>query len=119
MSKDLENGNGDAGPESPMLPIVPEELAIDPLLLAVLSTAAFLDFADDDRLDPDSATEVLEAIGGYVQRLPDERLDEIEEQLERLAEHGEKSGWHPDHVDFVRDFLFSCGVDDDGEAEDD
>ena len=45
-----------------MLPVVADEFEVDPLLLALLQCAAFLDFADDDTVDPDSATEVLDQL---------------------------------------------------------
>lgn len=105
--------------EGPMMPDVPEDLDIDPLLVALLQCAAFLDFADDQIVHPDAAGEVLENVGLYVQRLPAERLDDIGDQLEILAEHGAAAGWSEDMVEFVREFLYNCGIGDDEDDESD
>ncbi len=104
--------------EGAMIPVVPEDLDVDPLLVALLHCAAFLDFADDRLVHPDAAGEVLEHVGLYVQRLPAERLEDIGDQLEILAEHGAGAGWSEDMIEFVREFLYNCGIGDEDEDED-
>jgi hypothetical protein len=99
-----------------MMPSVPAELGIDPLLLALLHTTAFLDFSDDDAVEPEAANEALERVEQYVQRLPDERLASLQADLEKLEEHATQVGWPEDMIDFVRDFLYNCGI---GDEEDD
>ena len=96
-----------------VMPVVSDELDIDPLLVALLHCAAFLDFADDDVVDPDAATEVLDHVALYVRRLPAERLAEIQAQLERLEEPSARAGWPQEMVEFVGDFLDNCSSDDD------
>lgn len=105
--------------DSFMMPVVPENLRIDPLLAALLHCAAFLDFSDDDAVDPQAAGDVLEHVGMYVQRLPAERFDEIQEQLDRLEDHAQNAGWPEDMIEFVRDFLYNCGIGDEEEETDD
>jgi hypothetical protein len=100
------------------VPVVPEELDIDPFLLALLHCTAFLDFADEDTVDPAAASDVLEHVGLYIQRLPPDQLGEIQEQLDALEDHGRSAGWPVDIVEFVRDFLYNCGIGDDEEDED-
>jgi hypothetical protein len=102
-----------------LMPVVPDELGIDPMLLALLHAAAFLDLAGDDSVDEEDAGDVLEHIGLYVQRLPPERLDDITAQLERLERHGKQNGWPGALTEFVADFLYNCGSGDDEEDEDD
>jgi hypothetical protein len=99
-----------------MLPVVTDELAVDPLLLALLQCAAFLDFADDETVEPNSATEVLDHVAYYVRRIPAERLGQLQSQLRRVEEHGAAEGWPPELVEFVGDFLDNCTADDDDEA---
>jgi hypothetical protein len=96
----------------PLLPPIPEELGIDPLLLALLHTAAFLDLSDDESVDPELAGDVLEHVGMYAQRLPPERVQELEQQLEKLQAHAEQSGWPPELSEFVGQFLYNCGIGD-------
>jgi hypothetical protein len=104
-----------------LLPVVSKELDVDPLLLALLSCAAFLDLSTEEAVDPEDAVDVLELVGTYVQRLPEERIEELKEQLADLHEWAKQQGWSHDKVEFVRDFLFNCGVgaEDDDEDEDD
>jgi hypothetical protein len=103
-----------------MLPVLPPELAIDPLLAALLHLAAFLDLSDDASVDPDAAGEALEHVGLYVQRLDEATLDRLESELRRLAEHAQVAGWSEEQREFVEDFLYSCGIgqdEDEGEEE--
>ena len=108
------------GVDGLMMPSVPEALGIDPLLLALLHTTAFLDFSDDDTVEPEAANEALERVEQYVQRLPEERVSALQADLEKLEEHGTQAGWPEDMIDFVRDFLYNCGIgdEDDGDADD-
>ena len=101
-----------------MLPVVPEELGIDPLLLALLHLAAFLDLSDDSSPDADAAGEALEHVGLYVQRLDEPLLDRLEEQLGRLYEHARAAEWPEEQREFVADFLYSCGIGQDEEDDD-
>jgi hypothetical protein len=107
-----------AGEVSPaLLPAVPEELGVDPLLLALLRCASFLDLSGDEVVNADVAGEVLEHVGMYIQRLPDERLDEIHAQLEALEAHAQKEAWSSDVVEFIQDFLYNCGLGEDDDSD--
>ncbi|MEB2310847.1 MAG: hypothetical protein OZ921_22050 [Sorangiineae bacterium] len=117
MASEEEHEAENEAVEDPMMPEVPEDVDVDPMLLALLHTAAFLDFSDDTLVHPDAAGDVLEHVGLYVQRLPPERLDDLGDQLEILAEHGAGAGWPPAMLEFVRDFLFNCGLDGDEDEE--
>ena len=101
--------------EGPILPLIPAELGIDPLLLALLHCAAFLDLASEEEVDSEAAGDVLENLELYITRLTADRLSEIQRQLEKLEEWAEEAGWNEELVDFVADFLYSCGIGDDDE----
>ena len=102
-----------------LLPVIPEKLRIHPLTAALLTTAAFLDLADDDTLPPAVAQPVLERVGLYVQRLSDEAVDRLASDLERLAKYARQAGWPEPAREFVEQFLSYCGfaIEDDGEDE--
>jgi hypothetical protein len=100
-------------PSTDMMPAVPEPLGLDPLLLALLRCASFLDLTGEESINPELAGEVLEHVGMYIQRLPDERLDEIQAELETLEAHATEQGWSSDLVEFIRDFLYNCGLGED------
>lgn len=110
-----ERNGGAEGIEGMVMPTVPESLGVDPVLLALLHLTSLLDFADDDELEPDAANAALEQIELYLQRLPSERLESIQADLDRIEEYGAEQGWPEELTDFVRDFLFNCGL---GEDED-
>jgi hypothetical protein len=97
-------------------PIELDQLEVDPLVVALLNSAAYLDLSEDDSVEPDDAAAVLETMAGYVRLLDDERLDAMQEQLDEIADWGESKSWEPAAVEFVRDFLVNCGaVEDDDE----
>jgi hypothetical protein len=114
---DKREEKAESGLEDPIMPAVPPELGIDPILLALIHCAAFLDLASEDLVDPDSAGDVLENLELYIKRLEPARLSEIQAQLEKLEEWAEQSGWPEELVDFVADFLYSCGVGEEDEPE--
>jgi hypothetical protein len=110
---DEQEDPSDGADISPMLPLIPTELGVDPLLAALLQCAAFLDLSADDLVDGESATEVLEHVGLYIQRLGSEELAQVADQLAELKEHGQKVGWSAPAIEFIDDFLYSCGIGED------
>lgn len=98
-----------AAPESAELPLVPEDAGVHPMLLAVLHSAMFLDLSEEPTVESNAARAVLERIGLYVQRLSDEEVEELAESLSALAERGEREGWPPPAIEFVRSFVENCG----------
>lgn len=114
---DEASGDAENGEIDPVLPVVPEALGIDPLLLALLHLSAFLDLSDDETIDPDAATQALEYVGLYVQRLSDDRLRSISADIAKLGAHGKTSGWSEEQLQFMRDFLFNCGLGESGQRE--
>ena len=113
MSEDSEHEVNEAVSSGAMMPVIPEELGIDPLLSALLHCAAFLDLSEDGEVDDAASTAVLEHVGLYVQRLSPEELDDLADQLAELREHAHKVGWAPPLIEFVEDFLYSCGIGED------
>jgi len=90
---------------------------VSPLLLALLHTSAFLDLCDDDIVDPKLAGSVLERVGLYVQRLDDDTVDALAEELERLSAHAQQASWPEPAREFIAAFLANCGFRPDDEDE--
>jgi hypothetical protein len=101
------------------LPLVPASLEVDPLLLALLHVAAFLDVSEDDSVHPVAAGIALERVGAYVQRLDDDTIDALAEDLDTLIEHAEAANWPTAALEFLASFLENCGfaAETDGEAD--
>lgn len=93
-----------------VLPLIPAELGIDPLLLAVLHAVVFFDGSEDDMIDPDAAVEALEYLATYLQRLNGPRLKKVQEDLIVLAGYAKEQGWGKDQVKFFEDFLTEFGT---------
>ncbi len=94
-----------------VFPLIPAELGIDPLLLAVVHVVVFLNGSDDGVVDPVGAEETLQYIATYLQRLNGARLTRIREDLETLAGYAKQQGWPKQEIRFVKEFLESFGVD--------
>jgi hypothetical protein len=95
--------------ESAHLPLVPDDAEIDPILLALLHAAMFLDLSEEPAVESGAARSVLERIGLYVQRLSDDEVEELAVSLERLAARAERDGFPPAAVHFIASFLENCG----------
>ena len=94
-----------------VMPLIPEELHIDPLFAGLLHCMAFLELSGDNDVDPDWAIEAMEHVSVYLQRLPHERQLDIASQLDRLAGWATASG-QPKFASYSREFLLSVNVGD-------
>ncbi len=99
-----------------VFPLIPAELGVDPLLLAVLHAAVFLSGSDDAVVHPDAADEAMEYLATYLQRLDGERLRKVREDLACLGAYGRREGWPRQLTLFLKTFLADFGVGDGGEA---
>jgi hypothetical protein len=104
----------DAEPEVPegaaVLPEIPAELGVDPLLLAVLHAVVFLDGSAEEVVEGAAADEALDRLATYLQRLDGPRLQRAREDLETLAGYARSQKWPKQQVRFFKDFLAEYGV---------
>ncbi len=99
-----------------VFPLIPPELGVNPLLLAVLHATVFIDGSADDVVHPDAASEALEYIAGYLQRLDGTQLQRIREDMECLVGYARAQKWPKQQVRFLQDFLTDFGVGGEGKA---
>src|SRR5262249_16204853 len=92
-----------------VFPLIPAELNVHPLLLAVLHAVVFLG-SDDEVVDPDAASEALEYLATYLQRLEGPDLQRIREDIEALAAFARQQKWPKQQVHFLKAFLADFGV---------
>lgn len=76
----------------------------------------FLEFSDDDTVDPDWAIEAMQSVGAYLQQLTPQQITEIENQLSTIVTYAKKKKMPNDFIEFVDAFLENAGV---GERDDD
>jgi len=93
-----------------VFPLIPAELGVHPLLLAVLHAVVFLDGSDDDIVQPAAAAEALEYVAGYLQRLDGDELRRTREDLTSLVALARSEKWPRPMVRFLTDFLKSYGI---------
>ena len=110
----------DAEPQVPegaaIFPLIPAELGIHPLLLVVLHAVVFLDGSEDDVVDADAASETLEYVATYLQRLTGSERARVREDMECLAAYGRAQQWSKQQIRFLKEFLSIYGVADEGAA---
>ena|SRR5579883_2077805 len=97
-----------------IFPLVPAELGVHPLLLAVLHTVVFLEGSEPNVVQPDAADEALEYLATYLQRLEGDALRRAREDLLTLAGYARQQGWPKQHVRFLKEFLEHYGVEEEG-----
>jgi len=90
---------------SAVFPVVPPELGVDPLLLAVLHATVFLSGSDDEVVHPVAAEEVLDQIGQCLGRLDGERRARVQEDLRTLAAYARQEEWPRELTALFRSFL--------------
>ncbi len=105
-----ERDEDDVPEGAALMPEIPAELNVHPLLLAVLHATIFLDGSEDDVVDPDAAGEALEYVATYLQRLQGAELRRVKEDMQVLAAYAKDQDWPKPHVRFFKEFLSSYGV---------
>ncbi len=101
---------GEVPDDAAVMPEIPAELNVHPLLLAVLHTTIFLDGSGDEVVDPDAAAEALEYLATYLQRLRGAELRRVKEDMQVLAAYARDQDWPKPHIRFFKEFLTSFGV---------
>ncbi len=104
----------DVGDEVPagaaVFPLIPAELGVHPLLLAVLHAVVFLEGSGSDVLNSAAAQEQLELIASCMQRLNGDELRRVREDLATLAGYGKSERWPKVSLQFIKAFLDEFGV---------
>src|SRR4051795_12616602 len=74
-------------------PLIPPELGVHPLLLAVLHAYVFLDGSSEDVVHDAAADEALHYLATYLQRLEGPELRRIKEDMECLTTFARQEKW--------------------------
>ncbi len=105
-----EPETNDAPDGAAVFPMIPEELGVHPLLLAVLHAYVFLEGSDDAVLNGRVAEEAMEYLATYLQRLTGNELRRVKEDLVTLAGFAKSEKWPKQQVRFLQEFLSEVGV---------
>jgi hypothetical protein len=93
-----------------VFPLIPPELGVHPLLLAVLHAYVFLEGSDETVLNGAVAEEAMHYLVTYLQRLTGNELRRVQEDLATLAGFAKSEKWPKQQVRFLQDFLAENGV---------
>ncbi len=99
-----------------VFPLIPPELAVNPLLLAVLHATVFLTGSDESVVQPEAAEEAVEYLAGYLQRLRGPHLQSVQEDLNCLVAYARQQQWPTQLVRLLKTFLKDYGVQTGGPA---
>jgi hypothetical protein len=93
-----------------VFPLIPPELGVHPLLLAVLHAYVFLEGSDAAVVNGVVASEAMEYLATYIQRLSGPELRRVHEDLDTLVGFARHEKWPKQQVRFLQDFLKDNGV---------
>lgn len=105
-----EAGASEVPEGAAVFPLIPEELGVHPLLLAVLHSTVFLAGSDDEVVHPAAAEEALQYLAGYLQRLDGANLRRVREDMACLIAFARQEKWPKQLVRLMRDFLKDYGI---------
>jgi len=110
MNDDTEQDGSDSPEGAAVFPLIPEELGINPMLMAMLHAYVFLEGSDEEIVHPDGAIEAMEYMATYLQRLTGKDLQRAREDMETLVGYAKEEDWPKEHTQFLKSFLQENGV---------
>jgi hypothetical protein len=105
-----EPREGEVPEGAAVFPLIPAELGVNPLLLAVLHATVFLAGSEDEVVDPEAAQEALEYMAGYLQRLGGDALARTREDMACLIGYARQEKWPKQLIQSLKSFLDDFGV---------
>ena len=105
MADDVEVPEGAA-----VFPLIPPELGVNPLLLALLHATVFLAGSEADVVNPSAADEAIERLAAYVQRLTPAQLRSVIEDMECVIRYARQEKWAKQLVRSLQSFLVDFGI---------
>jgi hypothetical protein len=93
-----------------VFPLIPAELGVDPLLLAVIHATVFLSGSDEAVVNAAAAEEALHYLATYLQRLRGAGLARVREDLAALTTFARQEKWPRGLTRAVQRFLDEYGV---------
>jgi hypothetical protein len=93
-----------------VFPLIPPELGIHPLLLAVLHAAVFFDGSAEEVVNDAAADEALNYFASYLQRLQGRELRRTKEDMACLEAYARQEKWPQEELQFLQNFLEDFGV---------
>jgi len=93
-----------------VFPLIPDDLQVQPLLLALLHAFVFINGSTDEIIDPEAAEEAMEYLVTYLQRLHGPALRRVQEDMACLLDYAKQQGWPKQQQTFLKSFLADYGI---------
>jgi hypothetical protein len=93
-----------------LFPLIPPELGVNPLLLAVLHATVFLAGSDSEIVQAAAADEAVQYMAGYLARLQGPALRQVREDMEVLVRYARQQQWPKQVVRALKTFLDDYGI---------
>jgi hypothetical protein len=105
----------DAGPSevpegAAVFPLIPAELGVDPLLLAVVHASVFISGSDESVVNAAAAEEAMQYLATYLQRLKGPALAKVREDMAAVVGFARQEKWPKGLVRALESFLDDYGV---------
>jgi hypothetical protein len=105
-----DDGSGDGAEGAAVFPLIPSDLQVNPLLVALLHAMVFIDGSTDEVIDSEAADEAMQYLVTYLQRLRGPALARVEEDIECLLDFAKQQGWPKQQQTFLKAFLADYGI---------
>jgi hypothetical protein len=105
-----DNGSTDGAEGAAVFPLIPPDLQVNPLLLALLHAMVFIDGSTDDVIDADAADEAMQYLVTYLLRLKGPALAKMREDMQCLLDYAKQQGWPKQQQTFLKSFLADYGI---------
>ncbi|TMQ35489.1 MAG: hypothetical protein E6K70_01920 [Planctomycetota bacterium] len=99
-----------------VFPLIPAELGVNPLLLAVVHATVFLAGSDQEIVQSAAADETVERLAEYLRRLTPAQIKAVREDMTCLVGYARQQKWPKQVVRSLQSFLADYGIDEEGEA---
>jgi hypothetical protein len=93
-----------------VMPVIPDELHVDPRTLALLHCISFLELSGHDTVDPDWAVEAMEHVAHYLQRLDQDGLTRMKNDMKNIASWAESKQMPRRFIELTRRFTEYAGL---------
>jgi hypothetical protein len=105
-----EEDDGEVPDGAAVFPLIPPELGVNPLLLAVVHALVFLAGSDEDVVAGPAADEAVQSMASYLQRLEGPALTKVQEDMVCLTNFARQSKWPKQLIHALKSLLSDCGL---------
>jgi hypothetical protein len=94
-----------------VFPLIPPELGVHPLLLALLHATVFLAGSEANVVDAAAAEETLQYMAACLKRLGRADRTRVGADIDALVLYAKKEKWPKPDIQFLKSFLTDYGLD--------